>query len=101
MRLKPNDLPEMELGEIRRVTFNLSGAVGNNTVNTFTITSPRLTFGTPSISGASASVTITAAEEGTHAIIASAELSSSETVKGFVRAKVVDSSRCNNVDRYN
>ncbi len=101
MRLKPNDLPELELGEIRRVTFNLSGAVGNNTINTFSISSAQLTFGTPSISGASVSVTLTAAQIGTHAIIASATLSSSETVKGFVRAKVVDSSHCNNVDGYN
>lgn len=94
MRLKPNDLPEMELGEIRRVTFNLSGAIGANSISAFTITSPNLTFGTPSISGSSVSVTVTAANTGTHAIIASADLSSSETVKGFLRAKVVDSSKC-------
>lgn len=92
MRLKPNDLPVMELGEIRRVSFNLSGAVGANTIDSFTITSPNLTFGTPSISGTAVSVTVTAATVGTHAIIASADLSSSETIKGFIRAKVVDSS---------
>ncbi len=101
MRLKPNDLPELELGEVRRLTFNLSGAVGNNTINTFSISSPNLTFGTPSISGASVSVTLTAAQTGTHAIIATAALSSSETVKGFVRAKVVDSSNLSSNDRYN
>lgn len=91
MRLKPNDLPEMELGEVRRVTFNLAGAVGVNTITDFDISSPALTFGTPSISGASVTVMVTAAQCGTHAVIATAELSSNETVKGFVRAKVVDS----------
>jgi hypothetical protein len=91
MRLKPNDLPDMELGEARRVTFNLAGAIGVNTITDFEISSPRLAFGTPSISGASVSVTVTAAATGTHAIIATAELTSNETVKGFVRAKVVDS----------
>ena len=94
MRLKPNDLPEMEVGEIRRVTFNLAGAVGSNSISDFDISSPRLTFGTPSINGTSVTVTVTASQTGTHSIIATAELNSAETIKGFVRAKVVDSSQC-------
>lgn len=92
MRLKPNDTPELELGEIRRLTFNLSGAVGANSISTAAISSPNLTFGATSISGTSFSVTVTASSVGTHNIIATCTLSSSETIKGHLRAKVVDSS---------
>ena len=100
MRLKPNDLPEMELGEARNVTFHLAGAVGLNNITTFTISSPNLTFGTPIVTGTDVEVLVTAAKTGTHAIIATAELSSQETVKGFVRAKVVDSSACGDTHDY-
>lgn len=94
MRLKPNDLPDMELGEARNVTFNLSGAVGANGIDTFSISCPDLTFSTPIIDGKSVEVRVTAAKTGTHSIIATATLDSLETIKGFVRAKVVDSSTC-------
>ena len=94
MRLKPNDLPDLELNEVRNVTFNLSGAVGSNTVSTFTVSSDSLSFGTPSISGTTATVKLTAAQTGTHAIKATATLSSGETVIGVIRAKVLDSTRC-------
>lgn len=100
MRLKPNDLPEMELGEARNVTFQLAGAVGLNSISAFTISSPNLTFGTPIVTGTDVEVLVTASRVGTHAIIATAELSSQETVKGFVRAKVVDSSRCHSERDY-
>ena len=94
MRLKPNDLPDLELNEVRSVTFNLAGAVGSNSISTFTLTSSNLTFGTPTISGTTATATLTAAATGTHAIKATATLSSGETVIGVVRAKVVDSTLC-------
>lgn len=88
MRLKPNDLPELVEGEIRRVTCKLSGAVGVNTINTATATSDNLTLGSASISGTDISFLLTASQVGTHNILVSATLSSSETVKGYIRAKV-------------
>ena len=87
MLLKPNDLPEMVEGEIRRVTCKLSGAVGVNTINTAEATST-LTVGTPSVNGLEVTFLVTASQTGTHYILVSADLSSSETVKGRVRVKV-------------
>lgn len=88
MELRPNDLPEMVEGEIRRVTANLSGAVGVNTISTATATSDTLTVGSPAISGTSISFLLTASQTGTHHVLMSCTLSSSETVKGKVRVKV-------------
>ena len=98
MRLRPNDLPEMELGEVRNVTFKLAGAVGANAIDSATFTCDRLTLGTPLISGTDVEVRVSADHTGTHNIIATATLDSLETIKGFVRCKVVDSSNCNERD---
>lgn len=94
MRLKPNDLPPMEVGEIRFITFKLSGATGVNAINSFEIESPNLTFGTPAISGSSVTVRATFGQAGTHAIKATANLASNEKLIGIVRAKVMDSTQC-------
>lgn len=88
MEFRPNDLPAMVENEVRRATLNLSGAVGTNTISTATVTSDNLTLGAPSISGTSISFTVTASQIGTHYILASCTLSSSETIKGYIRAKV-------------
>jgi hypothetical protein len=100
VQLKPNDLPEMVEGEARRVTLNLSGAVGANTINSFTVSSDNLTFGTPSISGTSASFLVNADNIGTHQILCTAVLSSSETIKGYIRAKVTGQPCENSSDDY-
>lgn len=88
MQLKPNDLPELVEDEIRRVTVNLSGAVGTNTITTATATSDNLTLGSPSINGTSISFLLTASQIGTHNVLVSCDLSSSETIKGYIRATV-------------
>jgi hypothetical protein len=88
MQLRPDELPDMIEDEVRRVTLNLSGAVGTNTITDSDITSDTLTIGTPSISGTSVSFNVTASNQGTHYILASADLSSGETIKGYIRAKV-------------
>jgi hypothetical protein len=88
MLLKPDELPDMVEDEIRRVTLNLSGAVGVNTITDAEVTSDTLTCGAPSISGTSISFTVTGGQIGTHYILASCDLSSSETIKGYIRAKV-------------
>lgn len=96
MELRPNDLPCMELGEVRRVNVNVSGAAGINSISgTPTATCDNLTIGTVSNSGLTISFNVTAATTGTHKIIVSADLDSNETIKGFVRVKVVDSSTDN------
>lgn len=94
MELRPNDLPCMELGEVRRVNVNVSGAAGTNAIQSTTATSDCLTIGTPSASGLNITFTVTASQTGTHRILVSADLDSNETIKGFIRVKVVDSSRC-------
>lgn len=91
MRLKPNDLPDSEVGEIRFITFKLSGATGVNAISDFSITSPGITFGTPAISGSNVTVSATFSNAGTHMIKAIADLASNEKLIGVVRAKVVDS----------
>lgn len=88
MQLKPNDLPELVEGEIRRVTCKLDGAVGVNSISSATATCDNLTLGSASISGTSVSFLLTASQIGTHNILVSADLNSSETVKGYIRAKV-------------
>lgn len=94
MRLKPNDSPVMEVGEIRNFTFNWSGAVGSNTIQDFTAASPNLTLGAPAFNDTRGEVLVTASSVGTHALIATAVAASGETFKGFVRVKVIDSSMC-------
>lgn len=96
MKLKPDDLPPIEKDEARRVEFRLSGAVGANTINTFSIESvpAGLTFGTPSISGTNVTVLVTGAVSGAFTILATGVLSSGETVKGRVRVKVLDVNAC-------
>lgn len=100
MKLKRNDAPEMELNEVRFFTFNLAPALGANTISTFAIANDNLTFGTPTISGDTATVLVTAAAVGTHAVIATAVLSSGETLKSFLRVKVVDSSKTEGFSDY-
>lgn len=85
----------MELGEVRRFQVKIDGAAGANSITgTPTATCDGLTIGTASATGLTISFTVTASATGTHAIMVEADLSSDETVRGFIRAKVVDSSRC-------
>lgn len=87
MQLKPNELPDMVEGEVRRVDINLAGAIGANEIDSATATST-LTIGSVSTSGATAYFNVTASQIGTHYILASAVLDSGETIKGYIRAKV-------------
>lgn len=101
MQFRPNDLPDMELNEVRNVVFNLAGAIGANTISgTPTCTSPNLTFGSVTSSGANITVPVTAAQVGVHMVKLSAVLSSSETLVGVARVKVIDSTRETNANDY-
>lgn len=88
MQLKPDELPDMVEDEIRRVTLQLAGAVGTNTITDQDVTCDTLTIASVSASGTDLNFFVTASQVGTHQILAEAELSSGETVKGYVRAKV-------------
>jgi hypothetical protein len=88
MQLRPNDLPEMVEGETRRVSLNLSGAIGANTINSFTASGDNLTVASSSTSGATATFLLTPGTTGTHHLLCEAVLSSGETIKGYVRVKV-------------
>jgi hypothetical protein len=98
MQLKPNDVPEMVEGEVRRITCKLDGAVGVNSINAATA-SGNLTTGVVSINGTSISFLLTASQVGTHYMLVSATLSSSETVKGKFRVKV-SSTECGSSNDY-
>lgn len=94
MRLVPNDAPCMELNEIRRFQVKIDGAAGVNTITgTPTATCDTLTVGSATASGLTISFTVTATNTGTHALMVEADLSSSETVRGFIRVKVTDSTK--------
>lgn len=103
MLLKPNDLPPIEKDEARRVEFRLSGAVGANSINDFSLESvpAGLTFGTPAISATNVTVLVTGGNSGSYTILATGELSSGETVKGRVRVKVLDVNACRTTDYLN
>ena len=90
MRLRPNDLPPMIVGEARNVTFKLGGAAGANSITGFAIEScpGELTFGVPSISGTTVTVRLNAAGAGLFTLVPSATLSSGETLKGHVRLRI-------------
>lgn len=88
MQLKPDDVPDLIEGEIRRITCKLDGAVGVNSISAATAASDTLTIGTPSINGTSVNFLLTASQVGTHYVLVSCDLSSAETIKGRFRAKV-------------
>ena len=88
MEFRPNDISMVE-GETRQVTLNLSGAVGPNTISEFAATCDSLTTSLTASSGNTASFFLTADRIGTHSVLVSGELSSGETIKGYIRAKVV------------
>jgi hypothetical protein len=99
MQLKPDDVPEMIEGEIRRVTCKLNGAVGVNTIDTAEATSSNLTLGLPSISGTDISFLLTASQPGTYYVLVACTLSSSETIKGRFRVNV-QAETCETSDDY-
>lgn len=100
MQLKPDELPSLVEGEIRRVTLNLAGAVGVNEIDSATATST-LTIGSVTPSGSTASFLVTASSIGTHYILASAVLDSGETIKGYIRAEVTGEPCASSSDGYN
>jgi hypothetical protein len=100
MQLKPNEVPDMIEGEIRRVNVNLSGAAGANTISTFSVDAGNLTAASVSSSGLIGTFLLTASQLGTHQVLCSATLSSGETIKGYIRAKVTGEPCSSSSDGY-
>lgn len=100
MQLKPDEIPDLVQGEIRKVLVNLSGAAGINTIEAFTATSANLTITSATSSGLQGSFFVSADKVGTHYILTAAELSSGETIKGYIRAKVVGEPCTSSSDDY-
>ena len=88
MLLKPNETPDMRVGEKRKVSVNLSGAAGINSISSFAVTNDNMTVETVAYSGLTGTFFLTATQAGTHHSKVSATLSSGETVIDYVRTKV-------------
>lgn len=99
MQLVP-DPPPINEGETRLLTLKLGPVVGLNDILSFTFVngSGGVTFSDLSTADTDATCFVTGVRKGTHNALATAELSSSETVTAWVRFKVLGEP-CNNADR--
>jgi len=88
MQLKPNETPDLRIGEKRRVSCNISGAAGTNSISSVVVTNDNMTIESPSPSGLDINFFLTATQEGTFYTKVSAVLSSGETVIDYLRSKV-------------
>lgn len=90
---KPNDLPCMDLGEIRLVTFDWKGGAGANSLDGVEYEcspSGGVTFEDSSADGLESTVFITAAQVGCYTVIASGTLTSGELIKLKARVTITD-----------
>lgn len=100
MQLKPNETPDLRIGEKRRVEANIAGAAGVNSISSVDVTSDNMTITSPSSSGLNVTFFLTATQEGTFYTKVEATLSSGETVIDYLRSKVCGVPRSSDVDRY-
>lgn len=103
MRLKPDDLPETVVGEIRNIIFKIGGAVGVNSISSTTVEAVNslVTFGTPSASSTNITVAATFVSAGRDTIKLTANLDSGEKLIGTVRTRTIDPRGCPNPRDYN
>ncbi len=102
MKVRPNDSPEMEKGELRNATFKITGAVGDNTIESVVASGSGLTLGDVELTGdLTFTVPISAPNTGTYSLKVTATMSSEETLIGVVRVKVIDSTCQSSTDRWN
>jgi hypothetical protein len=88
MQFKPTEFPDMVQDELRNGSAILDGAVGINEIVSCTATCSTLTIGEATPDGNTVTFPVTATQLGRHNILVTAELSSSETVKGYVSVRV-------------
>lgn len=90
---KPNDLPQMYVGETRLVQFNWAGGAGNNSLASVSfecIPTGLLTFSDIESDGLAATPFVTAVQSGCAKILASGELTSGETIILAAKVTVCD-----------
>lgn len=90
---RPNDLPCMDLGEVRLLTFTWAGGAGDNALDSVEWScSPTggVTFEESAVDGLDATVFATAAQVGCYTVIATGVLTSGETIKLKARATISD-----------
>lgn len=100
MQLKPNETPDLRLDEKRRVSCNIAGASGTNSISSVDVTNDNMTVTSPSHSGLDITFFLTATQEGTFYTKVSAVLSSGETVIDYLRSKVLGVPCSSEADRY-
>jgi hypothetical protein len=88
MQLKPNETPDLRVGEKRRVTANIAGAAGVNSISSVDVTNDNMTITSPASSWLNITFFLEATQEGTFHTKVSAVLSSGETVIDYVRTRV-------------
>ena len=94
---RPNDLPDMMLGEKRLVEFIYAAGAGLATLNSATfscIPANGVTFSTVSPSGSSVTPMVTAVTAGRYKLLASGVLSSGEEIKLAAYVNITDPNRC-------
>lgn len=90
MQLKPNETPDLYVGEKRRVTVNISGVAGVNTISSVSVTNDDMTVTSASSSGLDITFFLEATKSGTYYTAVSATLSSGEEPLGYIRTCVLD-----------
>jgi hypothetical protein len=88
MQLKPNETPDIHVGEKRRVTVNVSGVAGVNSISDVAVTNDNITITSPSSSGLNVTYFLTGVQEGSFNTKIVVTLSSGETPIGYVRTRV-------------
>lgn len=90
---RPDDLPPMDLGEARLVTFTWSGGAGDNALDTVDFAcapTGGVTFADSGVGVLDATVFVTAAQVGCFTVIATGTLTSGEIIKLKARAEISD-----------
>jgi hypothetical protein len=89
--VKPNDAPDMELGDKRTFAFKLHAGLG--TISSAVWSGDNLTIGSRTTSGVNTSAPVTASSLGTHALKVTATLASGDILVRVVRVNVIDSTQ--------
>ena len=79
---RPNDLPDMLIGETRLVTFSWAGGAGANSLTdaTFSSVPTGITFTSTNVGDLDATVFISALTAGRYKVLATGTLTSGETI---------------------
>lgn len=88
MQLKPDETPDMYVGEKRRVSVNVAGVAGVNSISSVEVTNDKMTIESASSSGLNVTFFLTATQQGNFYTKIAPTLSSGETPTGYLRTLV-------------